>query len=148
MHKITRPSAAAVLALVLALSGCQGNALTLGRSLQPGVYRLASLRGEALPARGPCGVYNVVSGRLLLGEDGSAEHTLRYAELGTGREITFLGTGRHRSVGNEVILDLQGKWSHAPGPETLEVRLRRTGEGLVRTVGMECDAGDEELYRP
>ena len=147
MHRITRSPIPAVLALVLALSGCQGSTLAIGRSLQPGVYRLATLRGEPLPARGPCGVYQVVSGRLVLGEDGTAEHTLRYAELGTGREITFQGTGRHRSVGDEVILDLQGQWNHAAQPETLEVRLRRTGDGLVRTVGMECDAGDEELYR-
>lgn len=132
----------------LAVAACAEAPSTPGGSPPgPGTYRLVSLAGRALPTTAPCGVFQVVEGSLSLEPDGAAEHRLRYAELGTGREVTYSGTGRYREAADGVELELTGRWSNAPQSEPSVITLKAAEGGLTRPTGMECDAAEIELYR-
>ena len=134
--------------LALGLAACPVETTGPDPELRLGTYALHSINGREVPTPAPCGVFRVVEGEVRLEPGSRAAHRLRYAPLGSGRDVTYEGTGEFEERGDSaVVLTLRGRWSHTPETFTSKVHLRRTPQGLARFVGMECDAMDTELYR-
>ncbi len=147
-----RPLLPLLAAVLLTGSACRSTATVMPEpvGVRAGTWALASVSGRGLPAPPPCGGMLLLGGHLTLNENATAEHVLRYRRTDTGATVDYAAVGTWASSFDRGVVELTAtaRWSHRPGEtEELVLRFEPTGRGLERTVGLECDAMEAEVYR-
>ena len=140
-----------VLALALATGACEdpGGSDSDLPPFTPGAYTLVSIGGKPLPTSEPCSGLRADEERFTLNADRTAEWVFRLTHLGTGQQSTYAAAGTYASSDETELVSVNLTYTAGSASRSPFVfELRRTEEGLTRTVGDTCGGAPEvKLYR-
>lgn len=134
------------LPLLLLAAACESIVTDAATPLAPGTYALASIDGTPLPAHEPCSGRRMEEERITIAPLGDVDYFQRTTRPPATEVRTVSATGSYRATFDGMVT-LSLKPAGSAAPDTFNIFLKRTPEGLTEITGQPCDGHSVKLFR-